>query len=152
MDKENMADYLKTIPKPVPASPAGQKILKVALFSARRSSRIGFLLVAFPGLVILLFLVQQLFHLSPGFTRWLDGGTTLSTPVRGVLVFIFVVGFPLIAIVLNLLSICYFQYDRIKKEFHISFRLRWWNIIITLAGGALASFYILHLLADTILQ
>ena len=143
---------MKTIPKPVPATPTGQQQLKVALFSARRSSRIGILLIALPGLVILLFLVQQLFHLSPGFTRWLDGGTTLPAPVRAVLVCIFLVGFPLIAIVLNLLSICYFRYDRVKKEFHISFRLRWWNIIITLAGGALASFYILHLLADTILQ
>ena len=147
-----MADYLKTVPKPVPAMPAGQKMIKVALFNARRSSRIGFLLVVLPGLVVLLFFVQQLLHLPPGFTRWLDGsGSSLSTPARAVLVFIFLVGFPLIAVVLNLLSICYFQYDRAKKEFHFHFRVRWWNIGITLAGGALAAFYILHLLADTVL-
>jgi len=147
-----MADYLKTVPKPAPAVPAGQKILRVALFNARRSSRIGFLLVALPGLLVLLLIVQQLFHLQPGFTRWLEGGgSSLSTPVRAVLVFIFLVGFPLIAVVLNLLSICYFQYDRLKKEFYFHFRVRWWNIVITLAGGALAAFYILHLLADTIL-
>ena len=147
-----MADYLKTLPKPVPASPAGQKILQVTLFNARRSSRIGLLLVGLPGIVVLLFFIQQLFHLQPGFTRWLEGGSpTLSTPVRAVLVFIFLVGFPLIAVVLNLLSICYFQYDWLKKEFHFIFRIRWWNIGITLAGAALASFYILHLLADTLL-
>ena len=146
-----MADYLKTVPKPVPITPAGQKILKVTLFNARRSSRIGFLLVGLPGIVVWLFFVQQLFHLQPGFTRWLGGGSSLSAPVRAVLVFIFLVGFPLIAVVLNLLSICYFQYDRLNKEFHFHFRIRWWNIVITLAGAALASFYILHLLADSLL-
>lgn len=152
MDKEKMADYLETVPKPSPAPPAGQRILKVALFNARRSSRIGFLLVGLPGLIVLLFFVQQLLHLPPGFTRWLEGGgSSLSAPVRAVLFFIFLVGFPLIAVVLNLLSICYFQYDRSNKEFHVHFRIRWWNIVITLAGGALASFYILHLLADTLL-
>lgn len=43
------------------------------------------------------------------------------------------------------------RYDRIRKEFNFTVKIRLWNIIITVAGAALASFYILHLLADSIL-
>lgn len=153
MDKENLVEYLKSIPKPVPTEAPNQKILKISLLNARKSSRIGFGLIALPGTIILLFITQNLFHLNPGFTRWLDKNALfLSTPARAMFVFVFLVGFPMIAIVLNLLSICYFQYDKVRREFNITFKIRWWNILITLIGGALASFYILHLLADTLLS
>jgi hypothetical protein len=152
MEKENLAEYLKDIPKPVPAQSPDQKMLKVYLLSARRSSRIGFLLIVFPGIVIVLSIIQNLFHVDTYLPQWIVRNTSsLSTPARAMLVFVFLVGFPLIAIVLNLLSISYFRYDRIKREFNIAFKIRWWNIAITLAGGALASFYILHLLADSLL-
>jgi hypothetical protein len=152
MNKENMAEYLETVPKPVPANPPNQKILKMSLLTARRSSRIGIWLVASPGIVLLLFFIQNLLHLRPGLTQWLSHSMpSLSAPFRAVLIFIFLVGFPLVAVTLNLLSLCHFQYDRIKQEFHITFKMRWWNIVLTIVGGALASFYILHLLADTLL-
>jgi len=146
-----MAEYLETVPKPVPANPPNQKILKMSLLTARRSSWIGLWLIALPGVVLLLFFIQNLLHLRPGLTQWLSHSMpSLSAPFRAVLIFIFLVGFPLIAVTLNLLSLCHFQFDRIKQEFHITFKMRWWNIILTMAGGALASFYILHLLADTL--
>jgi hypothetical protein len=152
MDKENLADYLESIPKPGPTIPPEQKILKISLITARRSASIGFWLVALPGLIILLFIGQNLFHLFPDFTLWLArNAPSLSITTRAVLVFIFLVGFPVIAIVLNLMSICHFQYDKTKREFTVTFKIRWRNVVITLAGGALASFYILHLLADTLL-
>jgi hypothetical protein len=152
MDQEKLEEYLKTLPKPEPGLPPVQKILKLSLLSARRSSRIGFWLVALPGLVILLFMLQNIFHLGAGLTRWLGSkGPSLPSPARAVLVFIFLVGFPLIAVAINLLSLSYFQYDKTKREFTITFKIRWWNILITLIGGALAAFYTLHLLADTLL-
>jgi|SRR5580693_1386127 hypothetical protein len=152
MDQEKLSEYLKTIPKPEPTSPQAQRILKITLLTARRSSRIGILLIALPGLVILLFMLQNLFHLDTGFIKWLTSNVSfMSNPARALVVFIFIVGFPLIAVVINLLSLCYFQYDRLSREFHITFKIRWWNIIITVIGGALASFYTVHLLADTLL-
>jgi hypothetical protein len=152
MDQEKLSEYLKTIPKPEPAIPPHQKILRVTLLTARRSSRIGMLLIGLPALVIILFILQNLFHFDIGFIRWLGrSASSLANPARALVVFIFIVGFPLIAVIINLLSLCYFQYDRQSKEFHITFKIRWWNIIITLIGGALASFYIVHLLADTLL-
>jgi len=152
MNRENLENYLETLPKPKPDLPASQKILKVALFSARRSSRIGFWLVLLPGLVIFLFFLQNVIHVDTGLIRFLEKqGPSLSTPVKAALLFIFLVGFPLIAVVINLLSLSHFQYDRPSKEFTITLKIRWWNILITLMGAALAVFYILHILADSLL-
>jgi hypothetical protein len=152
MNKENVEEYLKGVSKPIlPASPQ-QEILKITLLNARRSSRIGLLLVALPAIVILLFIIKNLFHLNPGFTELIDKSASgLSIHTKAFLFFIFLVGFPMIAIVMNLLSIMYFQYDKEKMEFNITIKIRWWNIIITLLGAALACFYILHLLADSLL-
>lgn len=152
MDQEKLSEYLKTISKPEPDTPADQKILRVTLLTARRSSRIGILLIGLPALIIILFILQNLFHFDIGLIRWLGGNaSSLSNHARALVVFIFIVGFPLTAVIINLLSLCYFQYDRQRREFHITFKIRWWNIIITLAGAVLASFYTVHLLADTLL-
>lgn len=148
----NLVDYLKTIPKPDPTDTSGQDRLRIFLVTAKRSSRIGLLLICLPSLLIALFLLQSLMHVKVGFIRWLgENGSSLSTPARAILIFAFLVGFPMIAVVLNLLSLTHFQFDWLRREFRITFRIRWWNIVIVLVGGALASFYILHLLADTLL-
>jgi len=152
MDSEKMEEYLKTLPKPNPDAPASQKTLRFSLLSARRSSRIGFWLIALPGLVILVFFLQNILHWDTGLIRWLGNqGPSLSNPAKALLVFLFLVGFPLIAVVINLLSLCHFQYDRASREFTIILKIRWWNVLITVSGAALAAFYILHLLADTLL-
>lgn len=152
MDKEKLGDYLKDIPKPAPPPVKGQEMLKLALMNARRSSVIGTILIVLPGSLIFLFLLQNTFHLFPGLTRWLAGaGTFLSLPLRAVVAFLFLVGFPLLAVILNLLAITWFRYDRTRKELNITLRMRWINLLIVIAGGVLASFYVLHLLADTLL-
>ena len=152
MDKKKMAEYLETIPKPVPDDTGGQERLKIFLVTAKRSSRIGLLLIGLPALLISLFIIQTLLHIKVGFIRWLgENASSLPMMARAVLIFVFLIGFPMIAMILNLLSLSHFQYDRLRREFRITFRIRWWNIVIALAGGALAAFYILHLLADTLL-
>jgi len=152
MDRMNLVDYLKTIPKPTPTETGEKEKLKIFLVTARKSSRIGLLLIGLPSLLISLFILQALFHFKFGFIRWFGENTpSLPTPAKAMLIFAFLVGFPMIAMVLNLLSLSHFQFDERSREFRVTFRIRWWNIVIALAGGALATFYILHILADTLL-
>ncbi|HXB94123.1 MAG TPA: hypothetical protein VNU70_03155 [Puia sp.] len=152
MDKQRLSDYLKDIPKPAPPPAQGQEMLKLTLMNARRSSVVGTILIILPGGLILLFLLQNNFHLFPGLTRWLAGeGTFLPLPLRAIVAFLFLVGFPLLAVVFNLLAITWFRYDPIRKEWTITIRMRWRNVLVAGVSSALASFYVLHLLADTIL-
>ena len=153
MDRMNLVDYLKTIPKPTPTETGENEKFKIFLVTARKSSRIGLLLIGLPSLLISIFILQSLFHFKFGFIQWLVGNTpSFPTPAKAALIFVFLVGFPMIAMVLNLLSLSHFQFDKRGREFRATFRIRWWNIVIVLAGGALATFYILHILADTLLS
>lgn len=152
MTEEKLGDYLKDIPKPAAPPQKGQEMLRLALMNARRSSVIGAVLVILPGGLIGLFLLQNSLHLLPGLTRWLAGeGTFLPLPARAIVAFVFLVGFPLLAVMLNLMAITWYRYDRARKELTITVRMRWINVLIAIVGSALASFYVLHLLADTIL-
>ena len=151
MTKEKTADYLTDIPKPIPPPPAGQEMLRATLLSARRSSRVGLILIALPALLLTLFILGS--SLFPGLARWLAGaGSAISLPLRAILVFLFLVGFPFIAVILNFLAIIWFKYYPNRRELAISIRMRWPNIIIVIIGSALSAFYILHLLADTLLK
>jgi len=152
MTDEKLSDYLKDIPKPAPPPAKGQEMLRLTLMNARRSSVVGAILIILPGALILLFFLQNTLHLFPGLTRWLAGaGTLLPLPARAIVAFLFLVGFPFVAVILNLLAITWFRYDRTRKELNITLRMRWVNVVIAVAGSALAAFYVLHLLADTIL-
>jgi hypothetical protein len=152
MTKEKLSSYLTGIPKPQAPATQNEATIRLALLSARRSAVIGLVLITLPGALIFLLFLQNTFHLFPGLIRWLAGrGTFLPGPARAILVFIFLVGFPFVAIAVNLLSISWFKYYRWNRELVISIRMRWPNILITVIAGALAAFYILHLLADTLL-
>jgi hypothetical protein len=151
MDRMNLVDFMKTIPKPAPTETGEKEKLKIFLVTARKSSRIGVLLIGLPSLLLSIFILQALFHFKFGFIQWLGGNTSsFPTPAKAVLIFVFLVGFPMTAMVLNLLSLSHFQFDERSREFRVTFRIRWWNIVIALAGGALATFYILRILADTL--
>ncbi|HVS94862.1 MAG TPA: hypothetical protein VHE54_00200 [Puia sp.] len=151
MTDEKTGDYLKAIAKPQAPPAKGQEMLRLTLMNARRSSAIGAVLIILPAALILLFFLQNSLHLFPGVTRWLAGeGTRLSLPARAIVAFLFLVVFPLLAVILNLMAITWFRYDRARKELSISIRMRWVNVLIAIGGSALAAFYVLHLLADTL--
>ncbi len=152
MDKQKLEQYLRDIPKPEATPPAMQEPLRLTLMDAKRSSRAGTLLIILPGLLILAFFLQNTLHIFPGLTRWFGNeATRVPMPLRAILFFLFLVGFPLIALVTNLLAIIYYRFNPIRKELTIIVRMRWKNILVAVVGGALASFYILHLLADSLL-
>jgi hypothetical protein len=152
MDNKKTEDYLRSLEKPEPPMPEQKDILKVALMNARKSSAIGLVLVGLPTILIVVAIIQNIFDINVGFSAWLDNNLP-SLPIRtkAVIFFIFLVGFPIIAIAMNMLSITYFKFDKTKKEFDITIKIRWWNIIITITGALVASFYILHILADSLL-
>jgi hypothetical protein len=152
MDNKKLEDYLSNLGKPVPPMPEQKEILKVTLMNARKSSIIGLILVALPAILISLFIIQHVFNLDHGLTNWVERGTaSISDKSRAILFFIFLVGFPLLSVVINILSITHFRYDKGKRELDITIKARIWNMIVTAAGIALASFYTLHLLADSLL-
>ncbi|HLZ86838.1 MAG TPA: hypothetical protein VKQ52_06360 [Puia sp.] len=152
MTQEKMENRLKDIPKPEPMPPAAQEMLRLTLLNAKRSSRVGLLLIVLPGLVVLVFFFQNAFNTFPGLTRWFAHEATLiPMPLRAILLFLFLAGFPFIALVINMLAITYYRYNPLRREVTVIVKMKWNNILVAVFGCALATFYILHLLADTLL-
>jgi hypothetical protein len=152
MNNKKTEDYLKSLEKPAPPIPAQKDVLKLTLMKARKSSSIGIALVGLPSILLLAAIIQNIFTINVGFTDWLGKALpSQSAQTKAVLFFVLIVGFPIMAMALNMLSITYFKFDKIKKEFDITIKIRWWNIIITIIGALVASFYILHILADALL-
>jgi hypothetical protein len=153
MEKQQLENYLQDIPKPAPEAPPTQEALRLTLMNAKLSSRMGTLLIVLPGLLVLVFFLQNTLHVLPGLTRWFGAAVSgIPLPLRAVLLFLFLVGFPFIAVLMNLLAIIHYRFNPLRKELTIVVRMKWKNILIAVAGSVLASFYILHLLADTILS
>jgi hypothetical protein len=144
MDKGKLENYIKDIPKPVPEPPVTQEILRLTLMNAKRSSWVGLILIILPGLIVLLAFLQNTLHVLPGLTRWFvhDAGL-IPMPLRAILFFLFLVGFPFIAVVVNLLAIIYYRYNPLRKEVTIVVKMKWNNILVAVFACALASFYIL---------
>lgn len=138
--------------RPIPPTPPEHESLKIALLNSKRSSRIGLLLIALPFLIIFIFSLQNLLNLSPALTSWIVRASgSLPGYGRALFFFLLLTGFPFLAIIINMLSIMYFKYNKARKELNIVVRVRWWNLIVTLVATAIALFYMLHLLADSIL-
>lgn len=152
MDEDQLKNNLQDMEKPTPPLPAQRNALKFALVNARRSSWLGAVLIAFPFFIVSLFFIQNLFGLGQRLTAWIAESTSfLPTSGRALFFFLFLTGCPFLGIILNMLSITCIYYDKVRREVNISIKLRWWNILVVILGTAVASFYALHLLADSVL-
>lgn len=147
--KNKIEEFLEKISKPNVENIPFENAFKLALLNSRRSSWIGVLFVIIPILILILALIRSLFHFNFGIIG--NFTSCLSLPTRAILFFVLDVGFPMIAVALNILSITFFSYDSKRKELNMSFKLRWWNIVIILIDGAVAAFFLFHLVADTLI-
>ena len=59
-----------------------------------------------------------------------------------------ILGRPLLAVVLNLLSIVHIHYERKTKEILIALKLKWFNLAIVLVCLSLIAIVILYLIAE----
>ncbi len=151
MIKNKVEEFMEKLSKPQIEDIPYEKAFKIALLSSRKSSRIGILLVGMPAIILFVAIIQSFFNFDIGIDGVFNNLTShVSLHLKAIIFFILTVGFPLIAVIINTLSITFFNYDRKRKEFNITFKLRWWNIFITLIGGLVASIFLFHLVVDSL--
>ncbi|TAM95592.1 MAG: hypothetical protein EPN39_14880 [Chitinophagaceae bacterium] len=150
MMNSEMEEFMENLHKPQMEETPYEKAFKLALLNSRKSSVIGILLIGFPAIVLFVAIGQAIFNFNILDKAFNNITSHLSLTLRAIIFFILTVGFPIIAVALNMLSITFFNYNRQQKEFNLTFKIRWWNILITLAGGILAAFFLLHLIADSL--
>jgi len=145
MKNEDVERLLQQMKVPEPEKILPPRDLKIPLLRYRKSSRAGFWLLLIPFTVAL----TVWFKLELGVTwgsldairRFFSGID--SHVVLTYLIPIIFIGFPLAALVINLLAICHFYQDRGAKELVITVKYRPLNIIILLLSLALIVYFLL---------
>ncbi len=148
MNNDDLENKLENINAPKMPSMQHQWQLKLAILNAKRSASVGLWLMLIPILVLTGAFMKTVLHVSLPPWSWLVKYSPQWPLWIRVMVFVTVViVFPVIAVLLNLLSIIWLQYDKTQQVLNISVRMRRINIIIIIVAGLLAFLFLGHLIA-----
>jgi hypothetical protein len=128
---ENKMDNLKT---PGTGNMKHQEILKMAMINAKKSSKIGLLFIIIPALLIVIGYIKFQILMRIDFNASINSLIEQSNQIgylKWIIPIVFV-GLPILATILNLLSITHFYVEKTNKELIISIKYRLKNIIIIL--------------------
>ena len=144
MKKEDVDKMLSGLEIPETENIQHQQELKIPLLSFKKSSRAGLWLLALPVIfAITAILKYDLVLSSPfldfitGFFKVIDRNAFLTY-----LVPIIFIGFPLLAMIINLLAFCHFNQNE-KKELIITIKYRPLNITLFLFSFAIIIYFFL---------
>ena len=132
------------------------KEFRLTLLNIKKPALVGVILLFLPGLflsgVVLKHYLQIDFGIFTSVYEWINSmdqqygdGSILNWVIRAALT----LG-PLIAIVINLLSILHFRIEKAQKEIILSFKLKWINWLVILVSAAIFMVFFLYLLVENI--
>lgn len=149
MNKNELEKKLENLRIPQLPQLQHQQQLKLSILSAKKSARVSFWLLLIPFLFFASALLRQLLNISiPPDSLFEEYSLHWSSWFRILIFSIVVIGFPLIAVILNLLSIIWLQYDREQKVLNISIKMRTVNLIIIIVAGLVALLFTIVMIMD----
>ena len=145
MNKDDLEKKLERLSKPQLPQLQHQWQLKLSILSAKKSARASLWLLLIPFLIFIGRLLQDLFNIPMPPGSWFEA---LPSSLRITIFIIIVIVIPLTAVILNLLSITWLQYDREQEVLNISIRMRMINLIIIIVAGLVALLFIAVMITD----
>jgi hypothetical protein len=123
-----------------------QNVLKIGMVNARKSARIGIVFVLIPVVLIVLAYVKIKLLIHWHFFENMEHFVS-SQNRPGVLnwVHLYIIAFPIVAIMINLLAITHFYVDKKTKEFIITIQYRLKNIMVALVSIVLIVSVLLYI-------
>jgi hypothetical protein len=150
MDEEKLVKKLESLKCPDPESQLRRQRLKLVLVNARRSSWIGLACIAFPSFFILGVLLKYGFHLNlPLFTGLEEKMVEMDRSALHFLSPVVMAGAPLAALVLNLVAITHFHFDKPRTELQVSVKLRIVNLLIIAMCLLILAMLFVHAVAES---
>ncbi|RYY59999.1 MAG: hypothetical protein EOO12_15660 [Chitinophagaceae bacterium] len=145
MKNEDVEQMLNNLRMPEPEAGGMHPELKIPLLSYRRSSREGLWLLLLPFVVAVTAVLKLSLSSKPGYVKLVQGffAAIDRNAVLTYLIPLIFIGFPLAALVLNLLAFCHFQRNHQTRELIITVKYRPLNIALFLGSLALLVFFLL---------
>ena len=151
MESNELEKKLENISSPQLPSLQHQEKLKLSILSAKKSSRTVIILLAFPFIVFFGGILQSAFNILLPPWSWLVKYSPLWPAWLRMLVYVMIlIVFPLVAALINVLAITWFEYDKKQKVLNISIRIRPVNMIIIIVTTTIALLFIGHSIAEWI--
>jgi hypothetical protein len=154
MTKEDFLQKLETMSKPYVTNDDHRLQLKMTLANAHRSSRIGYLLIILPCLFLLGILLKYYFNLNLGLIDMVESRMSFinENPFLKFLTPLILTVGPVIGMVLNLLAISHFVFDKKTLELQIIIKFIWANVLAFLVCGGVLGIYTIYLISRNFYQ
>jgi hypothetical protein len=152
MENDEFSKKLQKMHKPEIESPTHQVQLKITLLNAKRSAKIGFILVILPCLFLVAVLIKYFLHINlPSFSvleEWMSKKD--QNLIIKMLFPLLLIGGPLLALIFNLLAILHFNLDKKANELIITLKFKWFNIIVSLICLLILFCFFLYALGENL--
>jgi hypothetical protein len=144
MKKEEVDKLLSGIELPNPEKIKHQQELKIPLLSYKKSSKAGLWLLLIPVIFAITAILKYDLVLTSPFLDFISGifKAIDKNAFLTYLVPVIFIGFPLLAMIINLLAFCHF-YQNEKKELIITIKYRPLNITLFLFSFAMIIYFFL---------
>lgn len=124
--------------------------VKIMLLQAKKSAAVGVWLVAVPLFFLFCITMKYFFMIHLHFADVFEevvSSLDKSVGTKWISPLLFV-GFPLIGILLNLLAIMHFEFNKIKKYLVVTIKIKWFNIFILLLSGGVVCIFFLYVITE----
>ena len=149
MEKDDLEKNLENISIPQLPPLKHQHQLKLSILSARKSAWAGLWLLLIPFLLFASAFLRQVMHISVPPDSWFESYSSQWPSWLRITAFLTImIVLPLIAVIINLLSIVWLQYERDQKVLNVSIRLRAINLIIIIGAGLVALLFTVVMITD----
>jgi lantibiotic transport system permease protein len=152
MDEKEFINKMDNLKKPDFGSNVPNKKLKLAIVNSKKSAAMGVWLLVVPCYFLFMIFMKYYFNVNlhiigifEDFIASLD-----KSPITKFVAPLFLVGLPMAGIVINLLSILFFEYDKERKQINISIKLKLLNIFLVIISVAVVSIFMLYMIIENI--
>ena len=146
-EKKSPLSDLK-VPDVTPESHKRQ--LKLTLFDARKSAALAVWLVAVPCFFLFAVFMKHYFMIDLHIFTIIEESIASIDKTIPMLSPILLVGFPLIAVLINALAILHVSIDRERREVIATVKVRWINLACILLGLTLIGIFISYVVIENI--
>lgn len=149
MDPDELKNKLENLKTPE-IEPRPPEELKMTILNAKRSATLGVWFVLIPLYFLGGVLMKYIFHVNLGLidaTEELMASLDRSMALKWVAPLL-LMGLPLAAVALNILAIVHFGFDRERRLFSVTVKLRWLNIVILAVSAGIIGIFLLYLITE----
>lgn len=150
MEEKDFLKKMEYLKKPEVNPETSQRQIKLVIMNARRSAAWGTWFLLIPIFFFVCVTIKEFlgwdWKFAESFLDWMAGlDKTTGFPIISIILFIVLPG---AGVIINLLAIMHFIYDKLTKELIITIKLKWLNILLAAISILIIAVVLLYAIAE----